>query len=66
MNWPTDIVEIEQEIVRARAMLEQDRATVATSSRPDIRRIFARTTEKLCTDLERRLRLARATGGQIF
>ena len=60
MNWPSDLQNIEQELARVRGMLEQDRAAVVSSDRPDVQRVFLRTTEKLFADLEWRLRLARA------
>ena len=60
MNWPSDLQSIEQEFARVRGMLEQDRAAVVSSDRPEVQRVFLRTTEKLYADLESRLRVVRA------
>ena len=60
MDYPDDVAELELLLERVLGMVEQDEHAVARSDRPDVDLVFLSSTKKLRTDLQDRLRIAKA------
>lgn len=60
MNYPDDIGELESLLERVMGMVDQDEDAVSHSDRPDVDLVFLSSTKKLRTDLQKRLRVAKA------
>ena len=60
MNYPDDIAELENELERVLKMVAHDETTMSNSDRPKVERVFLASTKKLRSDLQRRLRIAKA------
>ena len=60
MNHSEDITELESEFDRVLGMVEQDEDATSRSDRPAVERIFLSTSRKLRSDLQIRLRIAKA------
>ncbi|MDE0177885.1 MAG: hypothetical protein OXH92_16070 [Bryobacterales bacterium] len=60
MNYPDDIAELESLLERVLGMVEQDEGAVVGSERPNVDLLFLSSTKKLRSDLQKRLRFAKA------
>ena len=60
MNYPEDIAELESLLQRALGMVEQDENAVSRSDRPSVDQVFLSSTRKLQSDIQKRLRVAKA------
>ncbi|MDE0364285.1 MAG: hypothetical protein OXP09_01785 [Gammaproteobacteria bacterium] len=60
MNHSEDITELESELDRVLGMVEQDEDAMSRSDRSAVERIFLSTSRKLRSDLQKRLRIAKA------
>lgn len=60
MNYPDDIAELESLLDRVLGMVEQDESAVSGSERPSVELLFLASTKKLRSDLQKRLRIAKA------
>ena len=60
MNYPDDIAELESLLERVLGMVEQDEGAVSGSERPNVDLLFLSSTKKLRSDLQKRLRIAKA------
>ena len=60
MNYPDDIAELESLLERVLGMVEQDEDAVSNSERPSVDLLFLSSTRKLRSDLQKKLRIAKA------
>ena len=60
MNYPDDIAELESLLERVLGMVEQDEGAVSGSERPNVDLLFLSSTKKLRSDLQKKLRIAKA------
>ena len=60
MNYPDDIAELESELERVLGMVEHHEGALARSERPRIESTFLASATKLRTDIQKRLRIAKA------
>jgi hypothetical protein len=56
----SEINDLEKQLAKARAMVEQDELAIAGSSRPQVERVYLSSSRKLRADLQQRLMLAKA------
>ena len=60
MNYPEDIAELESELERVLKMEAHDERAMSNSDRPEVEKIFLASTRKIRSDLQKRLRIAKA------